>query len=149
MWKLGLRPRYSFPGNICLKFSAFCLCSVAQHQGYEAAPYSSPGCALHPTAAKLLHSASELTISQFAERGFDSGRSGPGSCLAEPVTVNIGSMIFRHIFIESYKSQLILANVEKVYLPPYTYSSQLSRDIFHFNSLEPLDQPLYSSPSQN
>ncbi len=28
MWKLGLRPRYSFSGNICLKFSAFCLCSV-------------------------------------------------------------------------------------------------------------------------
>ncbi len=30
MWKLGLRPRYSFSGNICIKFSAFCLCSVAQ-----------------------------------------------------------------------------------------------------------------------
>ncbi len=29
MWKLGLRPRYSFPGNICFKFSAFCLRSVA------------------------------------------------------------------------------------------------------------------------
>jgi hypothetical protein len=28
MWKLGLRPRYSFAGNICFKFSAFCLCSV-------------------------------------------------------------------------------------------------------------------------
>ena len=27
-WKLGLRPRYSFSGNICFKFSAFCLCSV-------------------------------------------------------------------------------------------------------------------------
>ncbi len=27
MWKLGLRPRYSFSGNICFKFSAFCLCS--------------------------------------------------------------------------------------------------------------------------
>ncbi len=26
MWKLELRPRYSFSGNICLKFSAFCLC---------------------------------------------------------------------------------------------------------------------------
>ncbi len=26
---LGLRPRYSFSGNICFKFSAFCLCSVA------------------------------------------------------------------------------------------------------------------------
>ncbi len=24
-WKLGLRPRYSFSGNICFKFSAFCL----------------------------------------------------------------------------------------------------------------------------
>ncbi len=29
IWKLGLRPRYSFSGNICFKFSAFCLCSVA------------------------------------------------------------------------------------------------------------------------
>ncbi len=28
MWKLGLRPRYSFSGNICFTFSAFCLCSV-------------------------------------------------------------------------------------------------------------------------
>ncbi len=25
MWKLGLRPRYSFSGNICFEFSAFCL----------------------------------------------------------------------------------------------------------------------------
>ncbi len=33
MWKLGLRPRYSFSGNICFKFSAFCLCSAqAGHQ---------------------------------------------------------------------------------------------------------------------
>ncbi len=28
MWKLGLRPRYSFSGNICFQFSAFFLCSV-------------------------------------------------------------------------------------------------------------------------
>jgi hypothetical protein len=28
MWKLGLRPRYSFSGNICFKFSAFFLCSA-------------------------------------------------------------------------------------------------------------------------
>ncbi len=28
MWKMGLRPRYSFSGNICFKFSAFYLCSV-------------------------------------------------------------------------------------------------------------------------
>jgi hypothetical protein len=28
MWKLGLRPRYSFSGNICFKISAFFLCSV-------------------------------------------------------------------------------------------------------------------------
>jgi hypothetical protein len=28
MWKLGLRPRYSFSGNICFKFSAFFLYSV-------------------------------------------------------------------------------------------------------------------------
>ncbi len=30
MWKLGLRPRYSFSGNICFKFSEFFLCSVWQ-----------------------------------------------------------------------------------------------------------------------
>ncbi len=29
MWKLGLRPRYSFSGNICFKISVFCLCSAA------------------------------------------------------------------------------------------------------------------------
>jgi hypothetical protein len=28
MWKLGLSPRYYTSGNICFKFSAFCLCSV-------------------------------------------------------------------------------------------------------------------------
>ncbi len=28
MWKLGLRPRYSFSGNICLEIPVFCLCSV-------------------------------------------------------------------------------------------------------------------------
>ncbi len=28
MWKLGLRPRYSFSGNICFKFSAVCPCSA-------------------------------------------------------------------------------------------------------------------------
>ncbi len=27
MWKLGLTPRNSFSGNICLEFSVFCLCS--------------------------------------------------------------------------------------------------------------------------
>ncbi len=26
MWKLGLRPRKSFSGNICFKFSVLCLC---------------------------------------------------------------------------------------------------------------------------
>ncbi len=31
MWKLGLRPRYSFSGNICFKFSAFCLCSAVEY----------------------------------------------------------------------------------------------------------------------
>ncbi len=28
MWKLGLRPRNSFPGNMCFEFSILCLCSV-------------------------------------------------------------------------------------------------------------------------
>ncbi len=40
MWKLGLRPRYSFPGNICFKFSAFCLCSVWQIRNFLR--YASP-----------------------------------------------------------------------------------------------------------
>ncbi len=29
IWKLGLRPRYSFYGSICFEISVFCLCSVA------------------------------------------------------------------------------------------------------------------------
>ncbi len=29
MWKLGLRPRYSYSGNICFEISVICLCSVA------------------------------------------------------------------------------------------------------------------------
>jgi hypothetical protein len=28
MWKLELRPQYSFSGNICFEISVFCLCSV-------------------------------------------------------------------------------------------------------------------------
>ncbi len=28
MWKMGLRPRYSFSGNICFEITVFCLCSV-------------------------------------------------------------------------------------------------------------------------
>jgi hypothetical protein len=35
MWKLGLRPRYSFSGNICFKFSAFCLCSALENPSYR------------------------------------------------------------------------------------------------------------------
>ncbi len=30
IWKLGLRPRYFFSGNICFEISVFCLCSVLQ-----------------------------------------------------------------------------------------------------------------------
>ncbi len=33
MYKLGLRPQYSFSGNICFKFLAFCLCSVGWRAG--------------------------------------------------------------------------------------------------------------------
>ncbi len=36
MWKLWLRPRYSFSGNICFKFSALCLCSVGPNGGRSA-----------------------------------------------------------------------------------------------------------------
>jgi hypothetical protein len=32
MWKLGLRPRYSFSGNICFEISVFCLCSAMQRE---------------------------------------------------------------------------------------------------------------------
>ncbi len=28
MWKLGLRPRYSFSGIVCFEISVFCLCSA-------------------------------------------------------------------------------------------------------------------------
>ncbi len=41
-WKLGLRPRYSFSGNICFKISVFCLCSavstIVLHVYLEAVP---------------------------------------------------------------------------------------------------------------
>ncbi len=32
MWKLGLRPRYSFSGNICFEISVFCLCSAVDDE---------------------------------------------------------------------------------------------------------------------
>ncbi len=34
MWKLGLRPRYSFSGNICFEISVFCLCSAQPFGGF-------------------------------------------------------------------------------------------------------------------
>jgi hypothetical protein len=38
IWKLGLRPRYSFSGNICFKFSAFCLCSARKYSSHDTIP---------------------------------------------------------------------------------------------------------------
>jgi hypothetical protein len=35
MWKLGLRPRYSFSGNICFEISVFCLRSVGSGLGRD------------------------------------------------------------------------------------------------------------------
>ncbi len=32
MWKLGLRPRYSFSGNICFEILVFCLCSAGDYK---------------------------------------------------------------------------------------------------------------------
>ncbi len=37
MWKLGLRPRCSFSGNICFEISVFCLCSVVVCGGLASA----------------------------------------------------------------------------------------------------------------
>ncbi len=34
IWKLRLRPRYSFSGNICFKYSTFCLCSAGKFYGF-------------------------------------------------------------------------------------------------------------------
>ncbi len=34
MWKLGLRPRYSFSVNICFEFLAFFLCSAALYRSH-------------------------------------------------------------------------------------------------------------------
>ncbi len=39
MWKLGLRPRNSFSGNICFKFSVLGLCSVALKLNYRDEKY--------------------------------------------------------------------------------------------------------------
>ncbi len=46
MKKLGLRPRYSFSGNICIKFSDFCLCSdvdsdTADHKNHMLSQWAS------------------------------------------------------------------------------------------------------------
>jgi hypothetical protein len=32
VWKLGLRPRNSFPGNICFQFAVLCLCSAERQE---------------------------------------------------------------------------------------------------------------------
>ncbi len=38
MWKLGLRPRNSFSGNICFKFSVLCICSTSKKSGRKSSP---------------------------------------------------------------------------------------------------------------
>jgi hypothetical protein len=42
MWKLGLRPRYFFSGNICFEISVFCLCVWNAGFWTQGLPYSRP-----------------------------------------------------------------------------------------------------------
>ncbi len=58
MWKLGLRPRYSFPGSICFKF---CLCSAVFTNTVSAHPCISAH-HLISCASQNLYNASFLWI---------------------------------------------------------------------------------------
>ncbi len=57
MWKLGLRLQYSFSGNICFKFSAFCLCSAPVFtlvsEPYLREPYNKGRCFASPYVQQL------------------------------------------------------------------------------------------------
>jgi hypothetical protein len=48
MWKLVQRPRYSFSGNICFKFSAFFLCSEITHAVVAGGEHLHVGLAVGP-----------------------------------------------------------------------------------------------------
>jgi hypothetical protein len=68
---VGLSPRYSFPGIICFKFSAFCLCSVVlQYTGKnmrkrdEKLKEAGPGCHMSVTLTDKTWTI-ELTLLEF------------------------------------------------------------------------------------
>ncbi len=44
MWKLGLRPRYTFSGNICFEISVICLCSAIRQPCSLACQYTKTLC---------------------------------------------------------------------------------------------------------
>jgi hypothetical protein len=90
MWKLGLRPRYSFSGNICFKFSAFFLCSVSylRGKGSLVRVYWNSQMVSHILESSLLFShvwmTLKLTLISFSFLAFTSGCLSP---LALPFSV--------------------------------------------------------------
>ncbi len=85
MWKLGLRSRYSFSGNICFKFSAFCLCSVGEenansikHRGWcrlsgLQSNNRKKGLVIFPYSTSKFHVLYNISLSQY--RVFSSSRA--------------------------------------------------------------------------